>query len=98
MDIRIYDLNLDNDAAVVVTGDTSDIELNRMYAFMRMIKTILPDNPVVFVPEELTAETMTREELISMFADAFSEDDLRFIENVALEASVLSHNRKESGE
>lgn len=75
MDLHIYDMKLDPENIVVLTGSISKEDMIGFAGYVQIIHNICK-NPVIYVPDELTLDQLSYEETASLLKDAMDIDAL----------------------
>lgn len=81
MDIHIYDMQLDPDDVVILTGDVKPEEIPAFISYLEALQRFFA-NPVIYIPGNDTIDNMPREDLVSLLTDAMAPETIDYLRGV----------------
>ena len=76
INLHIYDMKLDKGVPVILSGTISPDEALNFAGYLKILQTIFSDNPVIYVPDEMTIDAMEHYDFVNLLCDAMSVDAL----------------------
>jgi len=84
MDIHIYDMKLDPDDVVILTGDFKPEDTPTFISYLEGLQRFFP-NPVLYIPGNDTIDNMSRDDLVSLLSDALAPETIDYMYDIFAE-------------
>jgi len=85
MDLHIYDMKLNPEDVVIMSGTITQDEMPSFSGYMKVIQHIFP-NPVIYVPSDATIDALPRNSIKELLKDALKIESLDALSSIASEA------------
>ena len=85
MDLHIYDIKLDPEGVVILSGKIEPDEAVNFAGYVKVLNGIF-NNPVVYVPDDFTLDHMSEDEIKQLLKDALTIGSLKKLFNIVSNA------------